>query len=82
MLLVDRECVRRLIEAPDPDAVLVFVRGECVVMPARDLDDLHRRLVIAKREDVADFLSPGPAGDEQLDLMAQRLDNLARDLSA
>lgn len=80
MLLVNRECVRRLLDAANPDTVLVFVQGDCLVMPAAELDDAHRRLVIARREDVAAILPGDTVTDEQLDLVANRLDNLARDL--
>ncbi|MEU4571281.1 hypothetical protein ACBI99_24895 [Nonomuraea sp. ATR24] len=81
MLLVNRECVRRLLDAPDPDTVLVFVRGDCLVMPAAQVDDTHRSLVIARRADVAGLLPGDTVTDEQLDEVATRLDNVARDLA-
>ncbi|MEU7003266.1 hypothetical protein [Nonomuraea sp. NPDC046570] len=79
MLLVDRECVRRLMEAPEPDAVLVYVQGECVVRPEGELDEAHRHLVIARRTDLP---PQADTSDQQLDLLANRLDNVARDLGA
>lgn len=79
VLLVDRECVRRLMEAPEPDAVLVYIQGECVVRPEAELDAAHRRLVIARRTDLP---PQAETSDQQLDLLANRLDNVARDLGA
>lgn len=83
MSLIDRECVRRLLESKDADATLVFVRGDCVVLPAAEIDDAHRGLVIATREDVAAGLGDGGApSDQALDDLAVRLDNVVRDLGA
>ncbi|GAA3447466.1 hypothetical protein [Planomonospora venezuelensis] len=83
MALIDRECVRKLLEAPDPDATLVFVRGDCVVLPDKEIDDAHRGLVIASRRELTRLL---PGGDtlteQQLDMLADRLDNVVRDLGA
>jgi hypothetical protein len=92
MLLVDRECVRRLLESPAPDATLVFVRGQCLVMPADEIDDGHRGLVVARRDELAAFLvrvgavaegaaEPPGLSEGHLDLLAHRLDNIARDLA-
>ncbi|NUP67967.1 MAG: hypothetical protein HOV96_22090 [Nonomuraea sp.] len=83
MSLIDRECVRQLLESKDPDATLVFVRGDCVVLPAAEIDDAHKGLVIATREDVASGLGDGAApSDQALDDLAVRLDNVVRDLGA
>ncbi|GAA2894286.1 hypothetical protein GCM10010517_58950 [Streptosporangium fragile] len=81
MALIDRECVRRLLESPDSDAVLVFVRGDCVVLPAGQLDEQHRRLVIADRRDLVRFTGD-TVTEEQLDMLADRLENVALDLGA
>ncbi|MDP9864815.1 MULTISPECIES: hypothetical protein [Streptosporangium] len=80
MALIDRECVRRLLESPDPDTALVFVRGDCLVLEKGEIDDDHRALIIARRRDVADFTAGDVVTDEQLDLLADRLDNVARDI--
>lgn len=82
MLLIDRECVRRLLEAPDPDAVLMFVEGECLVVPAARVDQAHRSLVVARRREVADLLPGEEFTDDDLDKVADRLDNVVRDLGA
>ncbi|MFG1948194.1 hypothetical protein [Nonomuraea sp. NPDC048826] len=76
MRLIDRQAVRELIAAPDQDAALVLVRGECVVMP-EDQAERQGALVIARRRDV------GQVTDEhELDSLAARLDTMARDLGA
>ncbi len=80
MGLIDRECVRRLLEAPDPGATLVFVGGDCLVLPDGEIDDRHRPLIIARRYELTEFLGGGTATDQQLDVLADRLDNVARDL--
>ncbi|MFO7252096.1 MAG: hypothetical protein DIU60_015225 [Actinomycetes bacterium] len=82
MLLIDRECVRRLLDAPDPDAALVFVRGDCVVLPEGEIDEGHRGLVVIRRRDLRPFLGEGELTDERLDEVANRLDNVVRDLGA
>ncbi|MEV0379376.1 hypothetical protein [Nonomuraea sp. NPDC050643] len=82
MSLVDRECVRRLLDSRHPDATLVFVRGECVVMPASEVDDAHKGLVIAARDDIVTQLPDGAPTDKDLDDLAVRLDNVVRDLGA
>ncbi|TMR98958.1 hypothetical protein [Nonomuraea basaltis] len=79
--LIDRECVRRLLTSEQPDATLVFVRGDCVVLPAADVDDAHKGLVIARRDEVAAKL-PDRLTDKVLDDLAHRLDNIVRDLGA
>ncbi|WP_326825935.1 hypothetical protein OHA77_24165 [Streptosporangium sp. NBC_01639] len=80
MALIDRACVRRLLESPDPDAALVFVRGECLILRGEEIDDDHRPLVVARRQELVDFVTGGPVTDQQLDLLVDRLDNVARDL--
>jgi len=80
--LIDRECVRRLLTSQDADATLVFVRGDCVVLPAAEVDDANKRLVIASRDDVAAHLPDRPLTDQVLDDVAHRLDNIVRDLGA
>ncbi|MFC4118868.1 hypothetical protein [Nonomuraea zeae] len=82
MPLIDRDCVRELLTSDHADATLVFVRGDCVVLPAADVDDAHKGLVIARRDDVKQQLPPGPMTDEALDALATRLDNIVRDLGA
>ncbi|WP_067184909.1 hypothetical protein [Microtetraspora niveoalba] len=82
MAFIDRECVRRLLEAPDPDAALVFVRGDCVVLPGAEIDDAHRGLVIARRRDLSTHIHGDTITDQQLDLLAERLDNVVHDLGA
>ncbi|MFI6601754.1 hypothetical protein ACIBHX_36370 [Nonomuraea sp. NPDC050536] len=82
MLLIDRECVRRLLEATDPDAVLMFVEGECLVVPAARVDEAHRSLVVVHRTDVAKLLPGEDFTDDDLDQVASRLDNVVRDLGA
>ncbi|SPL93400.1 unnamed protein product [[Actinomadura] parvosata subsp. kistnae] len=82
MMLVDRECVRRLLDSEHPDATLVFVRGDCVVLPAADVDDAHKGLVIARRDEVVAQLPEGAPTDGMLDDLAVRLDNIVRDLGA
>jgi hypothetical protein len=82
MSLIDRECVRRLLESPHADATLVFVRGDCVVLSAADVDSAHQGLVIARRRDLEPLLGGAPVTDQRLDLLAHRLDNVVRDLGA
>ncbi|GAA3133433.1 hypothetical protein [Streptosporangium carneum] len=81
MGLIDRECVRRLLEAPDPGATLVFVQGDCMVLPDGEINDHHRPLIIARRYELTEFLGGETATDQQLDMLADRLDNVARDLA-
>ncbi|WP_433246081.1 hypothetical protein ACQPYK_44600 [Streptosporangium sp. CA-135522] len=80
MALIDRECVLRLLESPDPDAALVFVRGDCVVLNDEEIDDDHRALIIARRRDLAGFVTDDVVTDRQLDVLTDRLDNIARDI--
>ncbi|HEY9522573.1 MAG TPA: hypothetical protein VIR33_04990 [Thermopolyspora sp.] len=81
MDLIDRECVRRLLESPDPEATLVFVRGDCLVLSAAEIDAAHQNLIIACRKDLEHLLGGGvPITDRQLDLVADSLDNVVRDL--
>ena len=103
MDLIDRECVRRLLESPDPEATLVFVRGDCLVLSAANdyvgkglsggeitirpfrraayAEATHQNLIIACRKDLEHLLGGGvPITDRQLDLVADSLDNVVRDL--
>ncbi|MET8862084.1 hypothetical protein ABZW11_03915 [Nonomuraea sp. NPDC004580] len=80
--LIDRECVRRLLDSRHPDATLVFIRGGCEVLPAGEVDDAHKGLVIASRDDVMAQIPGGTPTDEVLDALAHRLDNIVRDLGA
>ncbi|HEX4817422.1 MAG TPA: hypothetical protein VFV66_32165 [Nonomuraea sp.] len=80
--LIDRECVRRLLTSDHADATLVYVRGECVVLPAGEVDDAHKGLVIARRDEIAARLPEGGLTDQTLDILAHRLDNVVRDLGA
>lgn len=82
MALVDRDCVRRLLAAPDPDTALVYVRGECVVLPDDQIDADHRGLVITRRQDLMRFLPGGTVTERQVEVLADRLDNTVRDLGA
>lgn len=80
MTLVDLECARRLLESDDPDVALMFVRGECVVLPVNEIDDAHRMLTITRRRDLPPDLVAAPLTDERVAALACRLDNVARDL--
>ncbi|MEV1167695.1 hypothetical protein [Nonomuraea sp. NPDC049784] len=80
MSLIDYECVRQLLQSEHPDATLVYVRGECVVLPANEVDDAHKMLVIARRDEIAARLPEGELSDQALEDLAIRLDNVARDL--
>jgi hypothetical protein len=80
MALIDRECVRRLLESPDADATLVFAGGECQVLPESEVDDAHRPLIVARRSDLD--TDDGPLTDERLDSLAAALDNRVRDLGS
>jgi hypothetical protein len=83
MSLIDRECVRELLESKKAEPTLVFVRGDCVVIPAAEIDDAHKGLVIATREEAMAQLHDGGApSDQALDDLAVRLDNVVRDLGA
>jgi hypothetical protein len=82
MSLIDLECVRRLLESEQPDATLVFVRGDSVVLPADEVDDAHKGLVIAHRDELAARLPQDGLSEEALEDLATRLDNIARDLGA
>ncbi|GAA3254542.1 hypothetical protein [Nonomuraea helvata] len=82
MSLIDCDCVRELLRSEHPDATLVYVRGECVVLPANEVDDAHKGLVIASRDDLAAWLPEGELSDQALEDLAIRLDNVARDLGA
>ncbi|MGI5285697.1 hypothetical protein ACQEVF_20495 [Nonomuraea polychroma] len=80
--LIDRECVRRLLESEDTDPTLVYVRGDCLVMPAAEVDEAHKGLVIARRDELVTHLPEGELNDHLLDAVAHRLDNVVRDLGA
>ncbi|MEU4508629.1 hypothetical protein AB0G05_03950 [Nonomuraea wenchangensis] len=81
--LIDRECVRALLESDRDDATLVYVRGECVVLPDAEVDEAHRGLVIARRDELLARVSRGEKlSDQLLDSLAHRLDNIVRDLGA
>ncbi|MEQ4715596.1 hypothetical protein [Nonomuraea sp. B19D2] len=80
MSLIDCECVRHLLQSEHPDATLVYVRGECVVLPADEIDDAHKPLVIARRDEIAARVPEGDLSDQALEDLAIRLDNVARDL--
>ncbi|MEU6723194.1 hypothetical protein ABZ917_05730 [Nonomuraea wenchangensis] len=81
--LIDRECVRALMESDRDDATLVYVRGECVVLPDAEVDEAHRGLVIARRDELlARVPRGGELTDQMLDNLAHRLDNIVRDLGA
>ncbi|MET9340688.1 MULTISPECIES: hypothetical protein [unclassified Nonomuraea] len=82
MPLIDTECVRKLLESGDPDATLVYVRGDCVVMPGDQIDEAHRGLVIARRADLREFVAGEHATEQQLETLAHRLDNVVRDLGS
>ncbi|KAB8196722.1 hypothetical protein FH608_008445 [Nonomuraea phyllanthi] len=82
MSLIDRDCVRELLTSRHSDATLVYVRGECVVLPADEVDDAHKGLVVASRDDIAARLPEGEPSEQQLEDLAIRLDNVARDLGA
>jgi hypothetical protein len=82
MSLIDLECVRQLLQSEQPDATLVFVQGDCVVLPADEVDDAHKGLVIAHRDELAARLPEGGLSEEALEDLATRLDNIARDLGA
>ncbi|MBB5775523.1 hypothetical protein [Nonomuraea jabiensis] len=82
MSLIDLECVRQLLQSEHPDATLVFVRGDCVVLPADEVDDAHKGLVIASRDELAARLPEGGLSEEAMEELAIRLDNIARDLGA
>ncbi|GGS57181.1 hypothetical protein GCM10010156_14860 [Planobispora rosea] len=83
MPLVNRDCVRKLLESSDPGATLVFVRGDCVVLPEQEIDDAHRGLVVMSRKDLTRLLpGGGTITEQQLDTLADRLDNIVRDLGA
>jgi phosphoenolpyruvate carboxylase len=82
MSLIDKECVRQLLGSQHPDATLVFVRGDCVVLPAAEVDDAHKGLVIARRDEVMAQLPDDAPTDQMLDDLAVRLDNIVRDLGA
>ncbi|GAA2900961.1 hypothetical protein [Nonomuraea rubra] len=82
MTLIDRECVRQLLNSQHPDATLVFVLGDCVVLPAAEVDDAHKGLVIARRDEVMAQLPDDAPTDQMLDDLAVRLDNIVRDLGA
>ncbi|MFJ2028567.1 hypothetical protein [Streptosporangium sp. NPDC087985] len=80
MALIERECIRQLLESPDPDAALVFVRGDCVVLRGEEIDEDHRALVVVRRGDLLGFVTGDTITEQQLDLLADRLDNVARDM--
>ncbi|MFG2071327.1 hypothetical protein SAMN05421874_11056 [Nonomuraea maritima] len=82
MTLIDRECVRELLESEHSDATLVFVQGDCVVLPAGEVDEAHQGLVIARRDDIRTYVPEGPPTEQVLDNLAHRLDNVVRDLGA
>ncbi|MGV9379299.1 hypothetical protein ACWDRB_26005 [Nonomuraea sp. NPDC003707] len=82
MSLIDLECVRQLLQSEEPDATLVFVQGDCVVLPADEVDDAHKGLVIARRDELAARVPEGGLSEEALEDLATRLDNIARDLGA
>ncbi|MEV5555695.1 hypothetical protein AB0L44_18735 [Nonomuraea wenchangensis] len=80
--LIDRECVRALLESDRDDATLVYVRGECVVLPDAEVDEAHRGLVIARRDELLARMPGQKPTDQVLDSLAHRLDNIVRDLGA
>ncbi|MFG1697890.1 hypothetical protein [Nonomuraea sp. NPDC049309] len=80
--LIDRECVRKLLDSRHPDATLVFIRGGCEVLPASEIDDAHKGLVIARRDELMARFPSGTPSDRELDELAHRLDNIAHDLGS
>lgn len=82
MTLIDPDCVRRLLESADPDVALVFVRGECVVLPLDEIDERHRSLVVVRRADLPEAESDEPVTEERVEVLARCLENAARDLGA
>ncbi|WP_327048603.1 hypothetical protein OG320_12380 [Microbispora sp. NBC_01189] len=80
MALLDPDCVRRLLESADPDVALVFVRGECLVLPLDQIDERHRPLVIARRADLPEAAGDLPVTEERVETLTRCLENVARDL--
>ncbi|MEV4456927.1 hypothetical protein [Microbispora sp. NPDC049633] len=82
MALLDPDCVRRLLESADPDVALVFVRGECLVLPIDEIDERHRKLVVARRADLPEAHSDEPVTEERVETLTRCLENAVRDLGA
>ncbi|GII56923.1 hypothetical protein Pth03_53120 [Planotetraspora thailandica] len=80
MVLVDRECVRRLLESADPNVALVFKRGSCVILPIDQIEDRCRTMVIVRRADIPDIRAGRPVTEERIESLAWCFDNMARDL--
>ncbi|GIH65842.1 MULTISPECIES: hypothetical protein [Microbispora] len=82
MALLDPDCVRRLLESADPDVALVFVRGECLVLPLDEIDERHRRLVVVRRADLPEAQGDEPVTEERVEALTRCLENTVRDLGA
>ncbi|TQS23418.1 hypothetical protein [Microbispora sp. KK1-11] len=82
MALLDPDCVRRLLESADPDVALVFVRGECLVLPLDEIDERHQKLVVVRRADLPEAHGDEPVTEERVEALTRCLENSVRDLGA
>jgi hypothetical protein len=82
MQLVDLDIVRDLAQSHDPDAALVFVGGDCVIVSLAETAEPDTGvLIVRRREVIAADVSGGTLREDQLRALAHCLDNRARDLS-
>ncbi|MCT9929636.1 hypothetical protein N5079_05310 [Planotetraspora sp. A-T 1434] len=78
MEFVQRDDVRRLLDATEPDAALTLVGGKIVVAAENEAEGL----VIVSRQDLEERLAGEDLSDHDLDRLADALDTVARDLGA
>ena len=84
MRLVDLGIVRELVRSHDPDAALVFARGDCVIVSLEETVEPDAGVLIVRRREIiaAADVSGGTLQEEELRALAHCLDNRTRDLGA
>lgn len=79
MRLIDREIVQEFLAATDPDTVLVVCAGVCVIKPGTQAISPLEGLIIARRGDLVAMVPKEGITPEDVEHIAQCLDNAARD---
>lgn len=82
MEIIRAEHVARLLRTEDGDPVLIVHRGRADVVEAGALDDPHYEgaLRLADRSDLAGERGGGEATQEEVEVLARRLDTAVRNL--
>lgn len=75
-MTISPDDVRRLLTAPDPDAVLVLVEGRTAVVgaTATDSDEFRGALTVASRRELIDRVGSAELSDHELAEQAASLD--------